>query len=106
MVHTCRDYHSGVVKTRREKQKDSKLDGDLVSLNENSQELSTLDDLAGFQTEHSVMVTARKGEKQYEGEATLLVDFACSGKNKRKTSTKNKEHYLHYTPLDLHSEQG
>ena len=108
MVHMCRDYHSRVVKTRREKQKESKVDGDLVSLNENSQELSTLDNLVGFQTEHSVMVTTRKGEKQHESEATLLLifDFACSDKNKRKALTKDKEHYLHYTPLDLHSEQG
>ena len=66
MMHMCRDYHSGVMKTRREKKKESRMDDDLVSLNENRQELSTLDDLAGFQTERSVMAAARKGENQYE----------------------------------------
>lgn len=80
VVHMCRDYHSGVVvKTRREKQEESKMDGNLVSLNENSQELSTLDDLGGFQTEHS---TARNGEKRYESEATLVVDLICMFRQK------------------------
>ena len=105
MAHTCRDYHSRVVMARREKQKELKMDGDLASLNENIQEPSTSEDLAGFQTEHLAMAAQRKGKKPYESEATL-VNFACLGKNKRKVSTKDTEHYLRYTPLDLHSEQG
>ena len=45
-----RDFHSGVVMAKREKQL---KESELPSVVEIDQEQSTLDDLAGFQTEQS-----------------------------------------------------
>lgn len=66
MIHVChhygREYHSGVVMAKREKQGELEMD-DFPTRMEASQEQSTSADLAGFQSEHSAKSTAiRKGK--------------------------------------------
>ena len=58
-----REYHSGVVTAKREKQSQLKME-DHTSTAGTSQELSTTDDLAGFQTEHSAKATALRKSTQ------------------------------------------
>ena len=110
-----REYHSGVVTAKREKQSQLKIE-DYVSRTGTNQELSTTDDLAGFQTEHSAKATGASGKgimivlpitsfSAFSLHVGTLHLFVYVGKKKR-AQTKDEEHYLHYTPSDLHSEQG
>lgn len=59
-----REYHSGVVTAKREKQSQLKME-DYVSRTESSQGSSTADDLAGFQTEHSAKSTGASGKGNF-----------------------------------------
>ena len=61
LLCTYREYHSGVVTAKREKQNQLKME-DYASRTGTNQELSTTDDLAGFQTEHSAKPTATSGK--------------------------------------------
>ena len=101
-----RDYHSGVVTAKREKQSQLKVEDFAPGTAGTNQEQSTADDLAGFQSEQSTIAnSSRKGIKIYSQAYKLTVFFTSVGKRKR-TQTKDEEHYLHYTPSDIHSEQG
>ena len=104
--------------TKREKQSQLKLE-DYASRTRTNQDLSTTDDLARFQTEHSAKATGASGKglliyyfiNTHPKLFSLHVGTLCLymyvyvGKKKR-AQTKDEEHYLHYTPSDLHSEQG
>ena len=58
-----RDYHSGVVTTKREKQGQLGMDDEPSMMKETTQEQTNLDDLAGFQTEHSAKRAIVKGDR-------------------------------------------
>lgn len=53
----CRDYHSGVVSAKREKDIELKMD-DRLSVTDTSQDPCDVDDLAVFQSEHSAKTAA------------------------------------------------
>ena len=56
----CREYHSGVVALKRERQSEL-MEGELSLMTEAEQEQSNFDDLVGFQTELSAKTAvARK----------------------------------------------
>lgn len=62
MYNACREYHSGVVTAKREKQSQLATEDYNASrtAGTNQELLSTTDDLAGFQTEHSATNASRK----------------------------------------------
>ena len=105
----CREYHSGVVALKRERQSELK-EGELSSVTEAEQEQSSFDDLAGFQTELSAKTAASRKSALHTitsvQRCVSLVLRSTLGKKFKRRRGRDEEHYLHYTPSDAHSELG
>lgn len=84
-----RDYHSGVVTAKREKQSQLKVEDFAPGTAGTNQEQSTADDLAGFQSEQSTIAnSSRKGIKIYSQAYKFTVFFYLCRQEKENSNKR------------------